>query len=50
VHCGQPVSEREAIDPNLIGTGEGLTNNIETLRTAVECLESRRDIRSLPNF
>src|SRR5262249_30249580 len=48
VHGGQSLGEREATDPNLIGTGEGLTNNIEALRTAVEYLESRRDIRSLP--
>ena len=50
VHCGQSRGEREAIDPNLVGTGERLTNNIKGLRATLECLEGRCDIRRLPDF
>ena len=50
VHSRQPRTQREAIDPNLIGTGEQLTNNIKGLRATLECLEGRCDIRRLPDF
>ena len=50
LHRGQSRGEREAIDPNLIGSGEQFTNNIERLCAILECLEGRRDIRCLPDF
>jgi len=50
VHCGQSRREREATDPNLVGSGERITNNIKGLRAILECLEGRCDIRRLPDF
>src|SRR2546421_12678845 len=50
VHCGQSRGEREAMDPNLVGTGERSTNNIKGLRATLECLEGRWDIPRLPDF
>ena len=47
---GSRVGEREAIDPNLVGSGERITNNIKGLRATLECLEGRCDIRRLPDF
>src|SRR6476646_1340350 len=50
VHCGQSRRERETTDPNLVGSGERITNNINGLRAILECLEGRCDIRRLPDF
>jgi hypothetical protein len=50
MHCGQSRAEREAIDPNLVGSGERITNSIKGLRATLECLEGRCDIRRLPDF
>ena len=49
-HCGQPRGEREAINPNPVGTSERLTNNIKGLRATLEGLKGRCDIRHLPDF
>ena len=47
---GQSRGEREAIDPNLVGNGERLGDNIKGFRSTLECLEARCDIRRLPDF